>query len=194
MTDQPIETEVNPQLTEILAELRSLGERMSHLEDKLMMVSDVDKYSKLQEFLAKGQFKEADAETTQVILDTVAKKRENLSPDDMSRFPCSVLQVIDRLWKTYSQDRFGFSVQLQIYQSVGGSINTLRTQNTEMIQKFGEKVGWRANNEWQSDHYDQWDFSLNAPVGCFPAAWWKSPYGLKMATFCFMRFLDCELL
>ncbi|MFN9318845.1 MAG: GUN4 domain-containing protein, partial [Microcystis sp.] len=26
-----------------------------------------------------------------------------------------------------------------------------------------------------------------------PALWWKSPYGLKMVTFCFTRLIECDL-
>lgn len=194
MCEQPPETELNPQLTEILSELKSLSERLSQIEEKLLLVTDLDRYGKLQSLLAQGNFKDADAETTRVILDAVAKQRDNLTPEDMLKFPCNVLQVIDRLWQNYSQNRFGFSVQLQIYLDVGGNIDTLRAQNVQILEKFGEQVGWRRNNQWQTDTYEQWDFSLNAPVGSFPAVWWKSPYGLKMATFCFMRLLECELL
>jgi hypothetical protein len=194
MCDQTPDTELNPQLTEILTEMKSLSKRLSQIEDKLLLVTDLDRYGKLQNLLTQGKLKEADAETTKVILEVVAKQRDNLTPEDMLKFPCNVLQVIDRIWKTYSQNRFGFSVQLQIYLDVGGNIDTLRAQNVEILEKFGDQVGWRQDNQWQGNTYEQWDFSLNAPVGSFPAMWWKSPYGLKMATYCFMRLLECELL
>ena len=48
--------------------------------------------------------------------------REALTPDAVKVFPCSVLQVIDRLWTTYTGGRFGFSVQLRLYQEVGGDV------------------------------------------------------------------------
>jgi phosphoribosyl-AMP cyclohydrolase len=47
-----------------------------------------------------GHFQEADIETNQVILETVAMKRDDLAPEILSKFPCNVLQVIDRLWRT----------------------------------------------------------------------------------------------
>lgn len=194
MCDQSLETDINSQITEILAQLKSLSARLSHVEGKLILVSDLDRYGKLQELLAQGNFKGADTETTRVILDAVSKQRDTLTPDDMLKFPCNVLQVIDRLWKNYSQNRFGFSVQLQTYLDSGGTIDTLRAQNIEFLEKLGDRVGWRKNQQWQGKNYQEWDFSLNAPVGCFPAIWWKSPYGFKMATFCFMRLLECEVL
>ncbi len=193
MSDAFSETNDNAQLSEILSQMKSLTQRVAYLEEKLKLVPDINRYSKLQELLKAGKFKEADAETTNVILDAANKTRETLKPGDMDKFPCNILQVIDRLWRDYSQDRFGFSVQLGIYQEVGGNLDTLRSQDTQIIQKYADRVGWRKEGKWQGDNYDNWDFSLSAPIGCFPGAWWKSPYGLKMATFCFMRLLSCNL-
>lgn len=193
MSEPLTDTDLSQQLGDILQQLSTLTERVTHLETKLDLVTDINRYGKLQELLASQDFKAADQETTRVILETLAKTRDTITPNDMTIFPCSVLQVIDQLWRKYSHERFGFSVQLGVYQREGGSLNTLRTQDVKIIQKFGDCVGWRKEGEWQGDHYDEWEFSLAAPVGCFPAAWWKSPYGLKMATFCFMRLLECNL-
>lgn len=189
----PPSADINGQLAAILDQLQSLSTRIERLEDKLLLVSDVDKYQQLQTYLANGQFKEADGETARLILDTLGKDNESVTPDNMLGFPCNVLRVIDRLWRYYSGDRFGLSVQLNLYLSVGGSIDTLRTQDAKIIEKFGEQVGWRKNGEWQASNYQEWDFSLQAPRGCFPAGWWKSPYGLKMVAYCFMRLLACDL-
>jgi hypothetical protein len=193
MSEPLPEIDNNPQLTEILSQLQSLNNRVTYLEEKLKLVSDVDRYGKLQSLLMAGNFKEADLETTSVILDAVAKSRDDLTPDDMTKFPCNILKVIDRLWRDYSGDRFGFSRQLAIYQEVGGSLETLRAQNGQILEKYGDQVGWRKDGKWQGNAYDNWDFSLSAPVGCFPAIWWKSPYGFKMATFCFIRLINCEI-
>ncbi|HAC64263.1 MAG TPA: hypothetical protein DCF68_12160 [Cyanothece sp. UBA12306] len=193
MSEPLNEIDINSQLSEILTQVQSLNHRVADLEEKIKLLSDVDRYGKLQELLMSGQFKEADEETTRIILETVNKTRDNLKPDDMSKFPCSTLRVIDRLWRDYSQDRFGFSRQLGIYLEVGGNIDTLRSQDAQMIQKYGDRVGWRKDGQWQGDNYDNWDFSVSAPIGCFPARWWKSPYGLKMVNYCFTRLISCNL-
>ncbi len=192
MTELSNAPEENEQLTEILNQLKILSQRVSDIEDKLILVTDIKLYSQLQQFLAAGDLKHADRETTNVILEAVAKDRETLTPEDMLSFPCSVLGVVDALWRRYSNERFGFGRQLKLYQSVGGSLDTLRTQDREVLRKFAEKVGWFKEGVSQGDHYDQWDFSLSCKEGCFPAIWWKSPYGLKMVTFCFIRLFDCE--
>lgn len=158
-----------------------------------MLVSDVNLYERLRDFLAAGNFKEADEETTKVILEVAGKERETLTPEDIQKFSCSVLRIIDRLWLTYSNERFGFSVQVGIYRSGGGSMDTLLTQNMEVMRSFADRIGWRKNNKVQFDNYDNWDFTLSAPVGCFPAHWWRSPYGLKMVNYYFTRLMTCEL-
>jgi len=170
-----------------------LEARVVKLENKLLLLPDLDLYGQLQEFLVAGQFKEADAETTRIILSTVGKKRDELSPEMIANFPCTVLTVIDRLWRNASHNRFGFGVQLAIYQRAGGTIDTLRSQDRKVMRIFAEEVGWLVAGEVQFDTYDQWDFSLGAPQGKFPAIWWKSPYGLKMVTFFFTRLLECNL-
>ena len=185
--------ENTPDLAEILSELHSLRNKVTNLEEKLKLVSDINRYSQLQEFLKAGNFKEADQETSRVILDAVNRSRDDLTPNDMKQLPCTILQVIDKLWRDYSSDCFGFSIQLRLYTEVGGSLDTLRAQNMGILEKYGDRVGWRKNGKWQGDNYPNWDFSLSAPEGSFPAIWWKSPYGFKMATFCFMRLIECDL-
>ncbi len=188
-----ITPEETPDLAEILSEIKSLKDKVTNLEEKLKLVSDINRYSQLQEYLKAGKFKEADQETSRVILDAVNRSRDDLTPNDMKQLPCTILQVIDKLWRDYSNDRFGLSIQLSLYMEVGGSIDTLRAQNMGILEKYGDRVGWRKNGKWEGGNYDNWDFSLSAPEGSFPAIWWKSPYGFKMATFCFMRLIECDL-
>ena len=52
--------ENTPDLAEILSELHSLRNKVTNLEEKLKLVSDINRYSQLQEFLKAGNFKEAD--------------------------------------------------------------------------------------------------------------------------------------
>ena len=197
MTDQPISDsvpiEISQQLTAIAEQLTTLTERVSDLENMLLLIPDVERYKKLQQFLMAGQFKEADLETTNIILETVSMKRDDLAPEVLTKFPCNVLFVIDRLWRIHSQERFGFSVQLEIYEKGGGSLDTLRTQDRKVMGVFATEVGWLVDGQLRFDVYDEWDFSLNAPRGGFPAIWWRSPYGLKMVTFFFTRLFECNI-
>lgn len=174
------------------SQLFTLPERVAKIEDTLLLVADVYQFGRLQELLAAGDWQQADRETIQVILSvTGASDLTSISPNDVRQFPCKELHVIDKLWRNYSQGRFGFSVQVQLYQSVGGSLETTIAQDYSVIERFGDRVGWRVNGNWQK--CDDLDYTLNAPMGCHPSRWWNSPFGAKMTNYFFARLITCEL-
>ncbi len=174
----------------------SLSERVAFLEKRLdealMVIADTYRYGKLKDLLAAGKWKEADKETTKVMVEITGKPDlEEIAPEDIQKFPCNAIMVIDQLWKHYSNKHFGFSVQLRLYQSLGGSMDTIRAQNNEFLQRTSEKIGWRKNGKLVE--YDDFDFSLNASEGGLPGDWWNSPYGAKMANFFLARLITCEI-
>jgi GUN4-like len=134
---------------------------------------------------------EADKETINLILDVTSKEIEALTPEDIQHFPCKDLMTIDRLWLKYSHNRFGFTPQLKIYQQVGGNLRTTIEQNQQIVEEWGEILGWRKDNRWLP--CKELDFSLNAPEGCHPSRWWNSPYGSKMTNFFLGRLITCEI-
>lgn len=169
-------------------------ELSSRLEELQLLLPDVYRYERLQKLLKQGDFRSADEETTRIMLEVTGEERDSLTPDDVAKYPCNALKVIDRLWQRYSEGKFGFSMQLKTYQQVGGTIDTLRTQDVRILVEFADLVGWLDEKKQpRFEEYDNWDFSLDAPEGCFPAHWWKSPYGLKMVTFFFSRLIACDL-
>jgi hypothetical protein len=185
--------QLNKQLSEIkphLEQLSTLSEKVSQIEDSLLLVSDVHRYKRLQQLLASGNWFEADKETIQVILDVAGKPIEELTPEDIREFPCNAIATIDQLWLKYSQQRFGFSTQLNIYQSLGGSLEKTLEQDRNIVEQWGEKVGWRSGDRWKK--CDELDYSLNAPVGGHPSRWWNSPYGSKMTNYFLARLMICN--
>ena len=177
------------QSSDRIAELEA---KVKRLEEILLLVGDVYRFGRLQELLAAGKWREADQETIQVILVITGQSElEAISPNDVRQFPCDQLRVIDKLWTTYSNGRFGFSVQARIYQEVGGSLSTTIAQDNSVIERLGDRVGWWVNNRWQK--CDELDYSLNAPEGCHPSRWWNSPFGSKMTNYFLARVMTCEL-
>ncbi|HSM81958.1 MAG TPA: GUN4 domain-containing protein, partial [Nodosilinea sp.] len=171
---------------------QGLAERIARLEDALTLVTDVERYQPLQRLLKTGKLLEADEETVRVILQEAGTpNREDLTPDAIRTFPCSVLRVVDRLWTTYTGGRFGFSVQLQVYQAGGGTLESAISQDGEMLNRLGDQVGWRRDGQWQT--LDQARHSLKDPVGCYPVVWWDSPYGAKMVNYFLTRLFTCDL-
>ncbi|MEG5042863.1 MULTISPECIES: GUN4 domain-containing protein [unclassified Microcoleus] len=124
-------------------------------------------YINLRNLLAAKKWLEADEETTRVMLKVAGREEKGwLNIKDIEKFPCKDLRTIDQLWVEYSNGLFGFSVQKRIYQSLGGTTE----YNSEVWQKFGDKVGWRKNNSWL--YYNDLTFSEKSPearppMGCF---------------------------
>jgi hypothetical protein len=199
MSNEVHESEVTTRLSAIEQQLQQFNQLLSNLSDRIakseessLLVADIHKYKKLQELLAAGNLREADWETIRVI-QAITKEPDlaAITPDDMREFPCEELRVIDSLWRKYSQGRFGFSVQIQTYQSVGGSFDSTINQDNTVIEKFGEVVGWRVDGKWLK--CDDLDYTLAAPLGCHPSRWWNSPFGSKMTNYFFNRLLVCSL-
>jgi serine/threonine-protein kinase len=121
-------------------------------------------YRKLRDLLKAGKWKDADEETTRVILAFAKREKEGwLDVKDIDNFPCEDLRTIDQLWVKYSNGRFGFSVQKRIYQGLGGTKN----YNEKIWQAFGDKVGWRKGGSWL--YYKDITFDIKAPEGHLPS-------------------------
>jgi predicted NACHT family NTPase len=121
------------------------------------------KYSQLAEYLMRGKWKEADEETLNVMLQVAGKEKQGyLDVEDIGKFPCEDLRIIDTLWVSASNGHFGFSVQKEIYQSLGGK----REYNKKVWNAFGDRVGWKRGGSWVG--YDDMSFNLNAPGGHIP--------------------------
>ncbi|NES01864.1 MAG: GUN4 domain-containing protein [Okeania sp. SIO2F4] len=172
-----------------------LSERVAELEKKLdravMLISDIYLYGKLRDLLAAGKWKEADQETARVMLEISGKTdKENLIPDDVIKFPCSVISLIDQLWIKYSNGRFGFSIQKKVYESMGGTFDISQI-DMKVLDKTTEELGLRLNGK--QIPYQKLNFSLEAPRGAFPVAWWSSPYGAKSAVYFLARLNTCNI-
>ncbi|MBD1872167.1 GUN4 domain-containing protein [Nodosilinea sp. FACHB-131] len=122
------------------------------LEEALKVLTQIvttSRYQRLEKYLQNGQWKEADDETYRLMITTVGKEEgQFFEPDELLNFPCEELLTIDRLWVQYSQGKFGFSVQKEIYLSekVGGIADGIYYK--EAFKEFGDCVGWRENAKW----------------------------------------------
>ena len=174
------------------SEIQELKEKIASLEEKLLRVSNVYRYETLQNLLKENKWLEADKETVRLILAIAGEEEiENLRPEEIASIDCSELQVIDRLWLNYSGDRFGFSVQAKVYQDLGGDEQSTIEQDANLIQKWGDKLGWRQNGKWLK--CSDLDYSEQAADGGLPGLWWNSPYGSKMTNYFLARLMKCEI-
>ncbi|MGK7874891.1 MAG: GUN4 domain-containing protein [Xenococcaceae cyanobacterium] len=122
-----------------------------------------NRYRALLNYLANGRWRNADEETAKVMLEVAGKKEQGyLDIEDIEKFPCEDLRILDQLWKNFSGSLFGFSVQKDIYQSLGGT----REYDKKIWYTFSERVGWRKGENWVK--YSDLTFNLKAMVGHLP--------------------------
>ncbi|NJK29423.1 MAG: serine/threonine protein kinase, partial [Acaryochloris sp. SU_5_25] len=138
---------------------------MSNTTLTTALSSDVGaNFTDLQELLTRQNYAAADEETWNLLLKiTHLAAAGALTLQAMRQFPTQDLQTLDLLWTELSGGHFGFSVQKQIYQRLGGG----RNLDYAVWQTFGKQVGWFAEGEWQ--HYADLKFAQNAPIGHLPA-------------------------
>jgi hypothetical protein len=122
-------------------------------------------YRKLSQLLAARRWKEADFETRVILLQVAERTAEGwIRAEDFKKFPCEDLCTIDRLWLDYSNGRFGYSVQKQVWESIGGKIDIDYT----IWCRFGDRLGWRRDGNWLK--YSDLTFDTDtAPLGHLPA-------------------------
>jgi predicted NACHT family NTPase len=126
------------------------------------------RYARLEELLRTGNWREADQETYRLMITTVGKEEGQwFDPEDLLNFPCEDLKAIDGLWVKYSQGKFGFSVQKQIYVECGAKLDG-QYPGEKIWDKFCDRVGWRTGGKYL--HYTDLQANLSlSPTGEFPA-------------------------
>ncbi len=134
-------------------------------------------YSPLRDLLEDGKWKDADVETRQTMLKAAGREKEEwLSSEDLDEFSCEDLRIIDQLWQKFSQGKFGFSVQKNIYQSQRLDSSPEFRSKEKVWERFGRKVGWiysglgggwlNYSHLWLN--YSDLTFLATAPSGQLP--------------------------
>lgn len=149
-------------------------------------------YSVLKQLLVEKRWEEADWETSKIMCEVVtivtylelSEEEEEeflsdpnnffteLTDDLIEKIPCVDLNTIDKLWVEHSNGKFGFSIQKEIYQSLGGT----QEFDGEIRDQFGNQTGWRVhdNNDnyvWRRSDEFEYDFE-QAPKGHLPSCLW----------------------
>ncbi|QSV73574.1 MAG: TIR domain-containing protein [Aphanizomenon flos-aquae KM1D3_PB] len=122
-------------------------------------------YTKLELLLKEKKWKDADLQTVKIMHKLLnLKSGEYMSSEDLPRFSCYDLCMINDLWIKYSNNMFGFSIQKNIYEEVLGQETNF---DSRAWQRFGKRVGWYKEKKWMDDNNYQNGWK-NAPKGYFP--------------------------
>lgn len=116
-------------------------------------------YSELQQNLIIQNYELADRITSQKLCelagpDAVARKWVYFT--EVDSIPTLDLQTIDRLWGLYSENRFGFSKQRELWLGLD--------RNWE---RLWDKLAWKSGNVW-TRYPTEFTWNLSAPLGHLP--------------------------
>lgn len=119
---------------------------------------DLD-YAPLQDLLVRQEFEAADRLTLQKLCELageMAVQRKWLYFTEVEKFPNTDLQTINTLWVVYSEGKFGFSVQRELWLGAGKDWDRLWYQ-----------IGWKNDNTW-TRYPNEFIWDLSAPRGHLP--------------------------
>lgn len=84
-----------------------------------------------------------------------------LDLEDVENTPCKDLDKINQLWINYSNGKFGFSIQKQIWIELGGKLGI---HNVAIADMFIKEVGWGEKYK----RYKNITYKISAPYGHLP--------------------------
>ncbi len=116
-------------------------------------------YGPLQKFLLEEQFEEADRITSSILRKLAGDssvERGYVYFSEVEGIDIEDLLTIDSLWLVYSQEKFGFSTQARLLDSLGGS-----------YEKLWPRIGWKTDGVW-TRYPSAFTWSLEAPEGHMP--------------------------
>ncbi|MEA5506388.1 GUN4 domain-containing protein [Halotia wernerae UHCC 0503] len=116
-------------------------------------------YNPLQQLLAAQDFQAADRLTIEKMCELAgptAVQRKWLYFTEVENAPAVDLQTINHLWLVHSEGKFGFSVQREIWLSLGKNWDN-----------FWPKIGWKNGNNW-TRYPNGFTWDLSAPRGHLP--------------------------
>jgi hypothetical protein len=116
-------------------------------------------YSSLQTLLSQRDYEAADRMTLTKLCElagTGATQRGWLYFTEVEQFPIPDLQTINTLWQVYSEGKFGFTVQRELWLGTG--------KNWERLWPL---IGWKSGNNW-TRYPREFTWDLSAPRGHLP--------------------------
>jgi hypothetical protein len=130
-------------------------------------------YSQLEDLLAAGKWREANRETRELLHKAAGDKGvgPGISYVLMREVPDTAMSDIDHLWKKYSNNHFGFSVQKGIWDKLYSDTLSLESTYSGFITTIGLRDSGYTSYwycERSSEIRNPNIFSLEAPQGHLP--------------------------
>ncbi|KAI3985556.1 hypothetical protein MKX01_026026 [Papaver californicum] len=122
----------------------------------------------LEKHLASQDFRQADEETRRLIIVLAgeqSEKRGYVFFSEVQFIPEEDLLTLDKLWRQYSDEKFGYSVQKKIWE-----------KQDQDFSNFFRKVGWMKKLDTEIEQYNYrafptefiWELNDDTPAGHLP--------------------------
>lgn len=110
----------------------------------------------LNNLLANKKWEEADIKTHKLMLYVADRESDRfLNINSLKTFSCKSLQDINSLWVKHSDERFGFSVQKQIWVKTGNRLGVIKPsdEDAKNYQLYISHIGWYDSEEKDWKNY-----------------------------------------
>ena len=105
-------------------------------------ISIKDRIIQLSELLTEKKWKEADEETSKILLQAASQEERGwLQRDDIEQLDSDILLKVDEIWLNHSQNNLGFSVQKFIWEQIQKNSNS-HLSYTEKKKEFAKQLRW----------------------------------------------------
>lgn len=126
-------------------------------------------YTRLKKLLAAKDWQEAHQETRDLMIQAGGREEDGyLDKKSIENFPCQDLNLIDQLWSKYSDGKFSFNTQRQIWENMGGNPSS----RDSTLAKLAVQVGWKQENADKNEFLEYSELTFEpqvAPNGHLPA-------------------------
>ncbi len=131
----------------------------------------------VQTALVQQQWQVADTLTCAAVLAVANRPGAWLRAVDVERLPQADLACLDQLWRFYSGDRFGFSLQAQLWAACEQAECTPTSYSAfDVSYCFSRRVGWHLKiydrsylADYDFRHSTKMRYNQTSPVGSLPS-------------------------
>ncbi|XP_039010748.1 tetrapyrrole-binding protein, chloroplastic-like [Hibiscus syriacus] len=152
--------------TNILSTTSSSSSTTFSLPSSTTSTTTTSSFDTLQHLLSTQNFRQADEETRRLLIllaGEQSQKRGYVFFSEVQYIPETDLKAIDELWRKYSNNKFGYSVQKNIWKKVNKDFTKLflklgwmKKLDTEIEQynyrAFPDEFTWELNDETPEGH------------------------------------------
>lgn len=123
-------------------------------------------YTLFRDFLKARDFQAANKEMMSTFHSSINKPSDEfLTTKDIESIPCRDLLTIDSFWNKYSNGKFGFRVQNEIWLTLGGKLGKY---DPRIYELFSQEIGWKKGKKLIATDHANFGYTVGESKGHLP--------------------------